>query len=68
LEHSKYIELDAATKYFSVTSVDSNETILQLAPITFLSENNYSIIFSGAIGDLTSVEFNAIVYRETGLE
>jgi hypothetical protein len=47
--------------------LQSQEILLEDVPVTFLPEQNYSIVFSGSVSGLTAVGFNAKVYRETSL-
>jgi hypothetical protein len=67
LAHSKYFQLQAKTYKFEVKSIQPQTTVLSVEPITFLSEQCYSIIFSGSVSDLTPIDFNAKVFRETSL-
>ena len=67
LDNSNYMEFQARTYYFKVISTQSKEIILEVDPITFLSGHSYSIIFSGSISDITTIDFNAKVYRESSI-
>jgi hypothetical protein len=67
LAHSKYLNLQARTYKFTVQSTQTQTTVLAMEPITLLSEQCYSIIFSGSVSDLTPIDLNAQVFRETSL-
>lgn len=67
LDTSGYLEFEAKTYQFNVALSQSEEKILDVEPVTFLSGNCYSIIFSGSTTGVTAVDFNAKVYLETSL-
>lgn len=65
---SSYTELSAGTYKFEITNSDSGENLLKMAPATFTSGVIYTIIFSGAVGDILNVDFNARVYQDTSVQ
>ena len=66
LQHSGYVEFSSRTYYFNVAT-ESDDALLIVEPITFLSGHSYCIIFSGSISNMTHIDFNAGIYRETTL-
>lgn len=67
LANSGYFKLQARTYRFEVRTAQEQTLILEVEPVTFLSGQSYSIVFSGSISNLTAIDFNAKVYRETSL-
>lgn len=67
LESSNYIELQNRTYLFKIVSSLTREILLEAVPVTFLSGQVYSIIFSGSTTGITALDFNAKVYRETSI-
>jgi hypothetical protein len=67
LANSGYFKMQARTYRFELRTTQEQTLILEVEPITFLSGQSYSIVFSGSISDLTAIDFNAKVYRETSL-
>ena len=66
-EDSKYFTRTAQTYHFQAAVPGSAEILLENIPVTFLSRQVYTIIFSGSLTGITSVNFNALIYRETGI-
>ena len=67
LDNSGYLKLEARTYKFNIQSNQSQQSLIQSVPLTFLSGQCYSVIFSGSYQELTPLVFNAKVYRETSL-
>jgi hypothetical protein len=67
LHTSGYLQLEARTFEFEIYSQQSQEMIMQTDPVTLLSGHSYSIILSGSTSNITPVDYNAKVYRETSL-
>jgi hypothetical protein len=67
LQNSKYLKMPAQTYHFQVITSPSNEVLVEDVPVTLLSEQIYSIVFSGSVSGITAIDFNAKIYRETSL-
>jgi len=67
LEVSEYYDLIAGTYDFITFDAATDTTILDVDPVTLLSGNAYTMIFSGSTGEFPGPVFNAILYQETGL-
>ena len=67
LEKSAYLTINAGTYTYVINDKSTKNEILSLSPTTFLSKQVYTIVLSGTVSELTTVDFNAEVYRETSL-
>lgn len=67
LDHTAYLKVVAGSFHFSVEGMEDAIPDLDIDPVTFLSQNIYTIIFSGSVDNATPVAFNAKTYRETSL-
>lgn len=65
--HSNYKRIAAQTYKFDVSLSDTGQVVEEFYPLTFLSEQNYTVIISGSLYGMTNIELNAREFRETSL-
>lgn len=66
-EHSNYFTLPAQTYSFIVRSKSTEQTLLHDVRATFLSGMTYTIIISGSIDGMTSVDLNMNILRDISI-
>ncbi len=67
-EHSNYFTLPAQTYSFIVRSKSTEQILLNDVRATFLSGMTYTIILSGSIDGMTSVDLNMNILRDVSIK